>query len=76
MQVLVQRSGDGVLDRCFDRVRCETRAYPLAETGRSATPLARAIAYLCDAGASCDTCHRQLTKCASFPLFYVGMALA
>jgi hypothetical protein len=37
MQVLVQRSGDRVFDRCFHRVRCHTGAYVFSEAGRSAT---------------------------------------
>jgi hypothetical protein len=73
LQVFVERSGNHVFDRRLHRVRCETGAYPLAEAGRSATPLSRAIAQLSNSGASPDSRRRALAECTFLPMLDIGM---
>ena len=76
LQVLVKGSGNRVFDRCFHRMSCKTGAYPLAESGWSATPLLRMIRCLSDGSSAHYASHGTLTERGVLPMFDIRMTLA
>ena len=75
MQILMQGSGNRVLNGRLHRMSCKTGAYTLAESGCSASPFTWVIGYLSNPGAAHDAGYSPLAVCAFFPMFHIRVTL-